>query len=177
MRLGATSILIISLCCGCTSATISKPSASWINRNGGLDRGAPVQRVESIASRFESVVDRPFRVHVLANETPGAWSWPSGDLFLTSHLVALLDDNEVAAVVGHELGHLVCDQHIEASFALTGTRHADPEIAADQAGLKLLATARIPTQSLRSALQKISSDKNLNPAFREQLSQRISLLP
>jgi hypothetical protein len=169
--------MVLVCLCGCASQSVSGPSSSWIARNGGVCENSDTARITAIASQFEAIVDRPFRVQVLANQTPGAWSWPSGEIFLSSRLMETLSDDELAAVVGHELGHLLCDRHVQARFALTGDRDDDPEIAADQVGLVLLDAIGMPRGALKQALCKISSDNHLNPRLRDHLQLRIRRIP
>jgi hypothetical protein len=186
MRLGAAiigSILIglILMCCGCsttTSASAKAAPASWVHEHGGIHQGPEVQRAELAASRFAGVINNPVRVAVLASDQPAAWSWPEGQIFLTAGLVRALDDDQIVAVIGHELGHLLCAGHASTTVALVGIEpNRDLEIAADLTCLRLLDRTGTPRSSLRTALCNVLSRNDLSDALRAQLVSRIDRLP
>ena len=49
-----------------------------------------------------------------------AYGWRGGNLFLTRGLVDVMDDDELAAAVAHELGHLLGDGHVHSMTSLRG---------------------------------------------------------
>ncbi|TAM58629.1 hypothetical protein EPN52_10265 [bacterium] len=50
--------------------------------------------------------DVPYSVHILDSETPNAFSLPGGTVYITKGMLNFIqDDDELAAVLGHELGH------------------------------------------------------------------------
>lgn len=183
MRLALSLLLALGGLCGCASSPAARgPSSEWIARNGGISHGPEAARVEQIAHRFDGLLGglsgAPVQVHVLKSTSPTAMAWPSGDIFLTQPLVALLSDNEIAAAIAHELGHLMTDHHIDPNAALTGSsKNEDAEIRADDAGLSLLSSSHTPPQSLGSALSKIVSFNQQHGTKSPQLTTRIARLP
>lgn len=71
-----------------------------------------------------------------------AFAWPDGAVLVTRDLADLLDDDELAASLAHEIGHLLHGGHLAgAPAALTGAPPDDePERSADRTGCRLLAT-------------------------------------
>lgn len=171
--------LAIGCLAGCSaSPVVQQPSPSWIRSNGGTTAGDELTRVRAVGDRFVSVVDHPFQLHVLQNREPTALAWPNGDVFLTSGLVQILSDDEIAGVIGHELGHLIRDHPSAGGASLTGHHdHAQSEIHADDAGLALLTSTGTPQKALRSALQKVLSYHELKGITPRQLAARIARLP
>src|SRR6476646_29841 len=97
------------VCIGCQVR--SNPSSvweEWARREGGF-------AAQSFQARAQSALEalnrssQNIRVSVLGSQHVGAYAWPDGSIFLTSALVEILDPQETAAVIAHELGHL--DNH------------------------------------------------------------------
>ena len=85
-------------------------------QKGALDRdAAAVQRVKSIASRLIPATgalrpDAPgwkWETHVLSSDEVNAWCMPGGKIAVYTGLIQKLNatDDELAAVMGHEIGH------------------------------------------------------------------------
>jgi Zn-dependent protease with chaperone function len=79
----------------------------WVARLLGLARPASA-RLRDIVDRVAAQVGvRPRGVDELDSPVAGAWALPlGGRLLFTPALLSALDDDEVAAVTAHELGHL-----------------------------------------------------------------------
>jgi predicted Zn-dependent protease len=99
-------------------------------------------------------------VHVLEDESLVAFSFPDGSIYASRGLVNRLSDDELAAALAHEIGHLLHDGIIEAPAALRGmsgpSKKADIETAADLLGREVLLSAGIPTKALPAALEKVA---------------------
>jgi Zn-dependent protease with chaperone function len=100
-----------------------------------------------------------------------AFAWPDGSVLVTRDLADLLDDDELAASLAHEIGHLVDGGHLApAPAALAGTpTDDDRERRADRTGCRLLATHGRPPAAMPRMLS------TLNAALgRDVLSARIA---
>ncbi|MEW6268147.1 MAG: M48 family metalloprotease [Thermodesulfobacteriota bacterium] len=88
----------------------------------------------------------------------GAWSWPDGDVRVSRALVELLDDEQLAAVLAHELGHLLDEGHLRAMpAALAGDDgRRGPEARADALGCVLLAERGLHAGALPAMLRTVA---------------------
>jgi len=99
----------------------------------------------------------------------GAWAWPKGPIRVSRALVDLVDDDELAAAIAHELGHLQDDGTWHGlRAALEGDASPDAEARADEHGCRLLASRGIPPAATVRLLEK------LGPSVRGGLSERIA---
>src|SRR5688500_921361 len=73
-------------------------------------------------------------VRVTGSNGAGAFSWPDGSVELTRGLVERLDEDELAAAVAHELGHVLGSRGTGPASALSGAAGApdDAESRADR---------------------------------------------
>ena len=77
----------------------------WVGARGGLVDGPARERAQSVLRSLHPCLEAtPLRVHVLRSGELGAFAWPQGDVVVTTALVELLDDDELAAAVAHEVG-------------------------------------------------------------------------
>jgi beta-barrel assembly-enhancing protease len=81
-----------------------------------------VDYVNRVGDRLVSVLPpQPFKYHfyVLKEDVYNAFASPAGNIFINSGLLAALDsEGELAGILGHEIGHVVCrhiSQKIESS--------------------------------------------------------------
>ena len=69
-----------------------------------------LDRVERIGQRCARVSLRPnltYRFHVIQSREINGFSLPGGHVYVTTALLKLANDNELASVLAHEVGHLV----------------------------------------------------------------------
>jgi beta-barrel assembly-enhancing protease len=85
----------------------------------GLSDGADQAAEKALQPLFERVVAQapalpyPFKLRVLCNEGPNAVAVPGGTVGVTSGLLSRLQsENELAFVLGHELGHFGRRHHL-----------------------------------------------------------------
>src|SRR5262249_48863309 len=107
----------------------------------------------------------------------GAFSWPSGRVFVTRGLMDHLDDQELSAVIAHELGHLLTDGQLQTVASLKGCcSDPDAEVRADAAGVALLRTQGISVEPMIRMLGKVERYGSLPTACRLAMDHRIALL-
>jgi predicted Zn-dependent protease len=68
------------------------------------------ERVNRIGSRVARSSRRPnlvYRFHIIRDKEINAYSAPGGHIYITTALLALANDDELASVLAHEIGHVV----------------------------------------------------------------------
>jgi len=88
-----------------------------INRRYKLANDPLIQeRVRQIGEKVASVCDRKeikYHFFVLDDKEVNAFALPGGFIYVNKGLVDVADDDELAAVLGHEIGHTVCRHSIK----------------------------------------------------------------
>ena len=99
----------------------------------------------------------------------------NGRIALTLDLIDFLRDDELCAVVAHEIGHLICDEaHAnDWLFALRGEHGLAEEEAADANARTVLRVAGLSEVVLTRVLLKIRDAKQTRAPLRQQLAARI----
>ena len=181
----STSLLLTTVCFLPLAAGCSEGSSLriWTSRQGGVVRDFHQPRVDRVAAAIaQSEVGHPLAVQVLDSADPAAFSWPSGEVFVTRRLVDLLDDDELGAAIAHEMGHLLGDGFLKDSreksiAALRGCcKDLDAESRADAIGAKLLHAHGLCAQSMARMLEKVRGSASLTDDSRSAIGQRIELL-
>lgn len=83
---------------------------------GGVSNdSAMISRVQSIGKKLAPTTDNPkiYTFKVLNTDTINAFALPGGPVYVNKGLLNLINDNELAAVMGHELGHINARHSIE----------------------------------------------------------------
>ena len=117
-------------------------------------------------------------VRVTGSTRVGAFSWPDGTVELTRGLVERLDEDEIAASLAHELGHVLGGGEAGGVSALSGDwgGHDDVEARADHFATRLLCRAGYPPDAMARALTKVMRSPGVTAACRQRLAKRIALL-
>lgn len=143
------------------------PHASWERTQGGVLPLAAAEPARRALERVSSdLAGTPLRVFLLNTREPVAYSFPDGSIYLSAGLARALTDDQLAAVIAHELGHLLHEQMLGPPAALRGAADlpADIESAADDLGRRLLIAHGIPPTALADALDFIA-DRSRNTRY------------
>ena len=81
--------------------------------SGDIDTQALLERLLDEVRPGGTEID--FNVTLLDSAEVNAFAIPGGDLFFTSAITSLMDEDELAFVMGHEVGHVVC-RHLAQQF-------------------------------------------------------------
>jgi len=151
----------------------------WVGANGGLVHDPRYDRLTHVCLPLVEAVG-PGRVNVRMLDTPavGAYVWPDGTVYVTHGLYDLASDEELAAAVAHEIGHLLADGHVPALAALSGGRHDtdDAEVRADALGARLLDQCGITRSAMLTLLKKLRAAPFTDESCRRHIDQRIQAI-
>ena len=172
-------LLLLGMTVGCSTTGTSRVD-QWAVRQGGCIKGdCTVVAANALHRlRLDGLPVGNLTVDVLESDRPAAYAWPCGRIFVSRGLINLLDADELAAAIAHEVGHLTAEPAPENGVALSGDHdhHDACEIAADDAGRKLLAASGIRTSAMVSMLRKVAADTRTPDSLRPLLARRAELL-
>jgi hypothetical protein len=187
--IGRTLLLGLFVACltGCAGRVPGAAPACWVKHLGGRETGASELRLARVSRAvLPDYVKARMTVAVLCCAEPAAYSWPSGEIFVTRGLLDLLDDDEqLAAAIAHEAGHLMTDPghaHRHGIVSLRGGGGGKPdsglhaEYDADRAGTQLLRAAGMNPRSMTAMLRKVRDAATLAPRYRHDMTRRIERL-
>jgi Zn-dependent protease with chaperone function len=166
--------------CGCASGGKAPLSARerWARQwSAGPDDNAAAdsQRATLALDRLRGAAAVPAAgIHVLVCRRPSAFAWPDRHVYVTTGLLALLNDDELTAAVAHELGHLQARDHQLAS--LRGPAADDVEARADALGCEIMKSRGISPEVLARALAKVRDAYDTPAQCRDALTRRIEWL-
>lgn len=136
---------------------------------GGKVRDAQAEhRMESVTARLVAACgrsDMSFRCRLLDCHEINAFSVPGGYIYITQGLYDRLDDASLAAVLAHELAHLVRRDGFKPSCR-TCREKLQRELAADRLGTRILIRAGYTAGAMVSALRIVG------PAMRDGWGER-----
>jgi Zn-dependent protease with chaperone function len=168
-------LLAFSMCLGCQNAA-SRTTVweKWALREGGFASQSVQERAQAALNALQYSSSNA-RVYVLESPSAAAYAWPDGSIFLTSALLDMLESQEIAAVIAHELGHL-CDRPRpgDASALLGKAQHLDDESRADEFACDLLRRSGLAPLTLASALRKVQLATGISDRQRKSILDRVS---
>lgn len=145
--------LLLAAALGCHAPRPPLPPSSTV-RADEVD-GLRLHRLAKAATRLGTRVE--LEVTLSPRAGFGAWAWPHGPIQVSRDLVDLVDDEELAAVIAHELGHIQNDRHCSgATASLDGSSDLDVESRADEAGCRMLRMAGIEPAATIRLLDKLN---------------------
>ncbi len=124
--------------------------------------------METVATRLAAAYGRSdmvFRCRLLDCREINAFSVPGGYLYITQGLYDRLDDASLAAVLAHELAHLIRRDGFKPRCR-TCSEKLERELAADRLGTRILIQADYEPDAMVSALRIVG------PAMRDGWAQR-----
>lgn len=121
--------------------------------------------VQQLVERLVAASERPdlhYRVTILNSEAVNAFALPTGQLYVTRGLIALAnDESELAAVIGHEMGHVIA-HHAELREREMRDEQLGDQVVADlandpEAGALALAKSKLKLAKF-SQQQELDAD-------------------
>lgn len=144
-----------------TSVHASVRRAAFERSHGGRVDGSRVARLRNIVGQFtQAGWNGPtIRVAILASDKPNAYVLASGHLYATLGLFDVVcTDDELAAVVAHELAHLE-DLSSFSEVNLTPAERLDIEARADALALGMLVTAGYEATALTDMVNRLADEQ------------------
>ncbi len=175
---------MLGLIAGCSASRASSAVVrhdAWVREQGGVIPGAKglvyQQRVRTAVARLKGGSLSGAPVRVLNCDDAAAYAWPDGSIFATRGLVDLLSEDELAAALAHEMGHLISDGWMQPPVALSGRPAAtDCEMRADDMACVLLRNSGMDAETLSRALQRVAGTMDRQDPCRRSLAARIARL-
>jgi predicted Zn-dependent protease len=132
-----------------------RPTLPALPQRDGDGDAVRLHRLDQAAARLGVT---GIEVALSPRAEPGAWAWPKGPIQVSRTLVDLVDDDELAAAIAHELGHLHGDGSLRGPLAaLEGSRNPDVEARADEVGCQLLTRRGVPPAAIVSLLERLGA--------------------
>ena len=121
--LGRNQLLLVD-----NAALSQQSTAAWreaIAKPGVMTTGAQVDRIRRVGDRLVQAAGlggRTWDYAVFTEASPNAFVLPSGQIGVTTSLLALVEnDDQLASVIGHEIGHVVANHAAERASNQTVT--------------------------------------------------------
>jgi len=107
-----------------TEISLGSDMAKEIRREMKIINDPKMQeRLERVARRISAVSDRQdlsYNFNIVDEKEFNAFAIPGGSVYINSGLMAAANDDELAAVVGHEVGHIAARHSVKRLQAVLG---------------------------------------------------------
>ena len=121
--LGRNQLLLVD-----NASLAQQSNAAWreaISKPGVQTAGAQVDRIRRVGNRRVQAAGlggRSWDYAVFSEKSPNAFVLPSGQIGVTDSLLALVqNDDQLATVIGHEIGHVVANHAAERASSQAAT--------------------------------------------------------
>ena len=88
-------------------AQLSAQSVAYMDSVNTVDRGAYDARLRKLMSKVKSIDGTPINLKVYRTKEVNAFACGDGSIRVYSGLMDVMDDSELMAVIGHEIGHVL----------------------------------------------------------------------
>jgi hypothetical protein len=175
--------------CAASRAPAMLDHSAWERQRGGIavlsddPRVSPARAAEALARIAPARCPLNLRIAVFQNDAPAAHCFKDGAFYVSTGLLERFSDEELAAVLAHEFGHLVIDGILAPEpSALSGALRGplalaagDVELHADLVARTLLNTRDISPAALTRALGKVAA-ASPGAIFYAALVRRVAVL-
>ena len=132
-------------------------------RYGGIvrttDAGQRMQRIGRRLCRGMDSIQAQYQYRLLNTDRINAFSLPGGRIYVTRGLyVRLVTDELLAAVLAHEMAHIVSKDHFKPRNSTAGEA-LDRELAADAKGVAYLRAAGISPEAMLGVIRIIQDEQ------------------
>lgn len=151
---------------------------AWVESKGGLAEHPKIESLRGLANRLAKAAGlEPVALRVLDNPSPTAFATPPNDIFLTTGLIDVVGEADLAAVISHELGHLAERHHTSIYQSLDGRHSAlEEEARADAVGLLILEESGEDPAVMLEVMCKVRDYMGVKDPAWSVLHQRIIIL-
>ena len=88
-------------------AQLSAQSVAQLDASSKVDNGAYARRIQKLFGNLKSVDNIPLNFKVYQNSEINAFACGDGSIRVYSGLMDAMDDDELTAIIGHKIGHVV----------------------------------------------------------------------
>lgn len=88
-------------------ANLSKESVAWMDAHNKIDNGEYAERLQRLTEGITEVDGLPLNFKVYDVVDINAFATGDGSIRVFSSLMDIMDDDELMAIIGHEIGHVV----------------------------------------------------------------------
>lgn len=88
-------------------AQLSKESVDWMDAHNPIDKGKYAERLERLTKGITEANGIPLNFKVYYVTDINAFACADGSIRVFSSLMDLMSDDELMAIIGHEIGHVV----------------------------------------------------------------------